>query len=426
MKAIKAKLSKFQTVDEYIHGWGLYYYGAGILLPTRKAEPVGTDVSLHIQIATGETVLRGEGVVEEVRTGSDGSPVGMVIRFKRLDARSKELVQQVLEHKKESRTSANLAVVVDEKPEEEEEIGQEEIGAIAEALDETFDSIFGGGGSGAFGAADGTDSTGSAGIYADGDASAAAPTNEAPAEPLPAAGPAPSSGPGRRPPTVTAVNEVLSRLGIGGTPSATAQPKPAPVATDETVDDAAHDPAAEDAPPAGLGAEPSATLGDASTPEDRDASGFGDLVQGDDAADTGDTIDDEEGRFDDPEGADDADDDDSLPALDTDAFGEDTVEEPPSPTERVRDFISDVAAETVGDSEERESGAVLTHDEPSRSDAFRAAAADARAKAEEGEAALDGLVDQIEHSSPSVPVPVQKPKGLVARFIAWLKSLFGG
>lgn len=147
MRAIKARLSKFSTVDEYVHGWGHYYYGGGILLPTRKAEPAGTDVSLHIEIATGETVLRGEGVVEEVRANSEGQPVGMVIRFTRLDATSKRLIAEILDHKKATRTSASHTVP-DEAVPKEESNDVPAIGAIADAFDQTFDSIFGGTSSG--------------------------------------------------------------------------------------------------------------------------------------------------------------------------------------------------------------------------------------------------------------------------------------
>lgn len=144
MRAIKARLSKFSTIEEYVHGWGQYYYIGGILLPTRNTEPTGTNVTLHIQIATGDTVLRGEGVVEDVRNNAAGDPVGMVIRFTKLDSTSKALVDQILDQKRASRTSA--AHVVSTQPEPQQQEGPE-LDAIADALDQTFDSIFGGSGS---------------------------------------------------------------------------------------------------------------------------------------------------------------------------------------------------------------------------------------------------------------------------------------
>ena len=110
MNAIKARLSRFQTVEEYMLGYGHYYFRGGILLPTRQTREEGSRVSFHLQIATGETVLRGEGVVQQVRTNAEGNTVGMVIRFNKLDARSKGLVDRILAEKREARTSANLAI----------------------------------------------------------------------------------------------------------------------------------------------------------------------------------------------------------------------------------------------------------------------------------------------------------------------------
>lgn len=144
MRAIKAKLSKFSTVDEYVEGWGHYYYLGGILLPTRSTEDPGTKVSIHIQIANGDTVLRAEGVVEEARTNATGKPVGLVIRFAKLDSKSKGLVDRILNNKRASRTSA--AHVVPEPKPESGAHKQPELAAIADELDDTFDAIFGGGG----------------------------------------------------------------------------------------------------------------------------------------------------------------------------------------------------------------------------------------------------------------------------------------
>ena len=150
MKAIKARLSKFSTVDEFVEGWGSYYFSGGLLLPTRNIEPAGATVSMHIQIATGDSVLRGEGTVEEVRTNSAGKPVGMVIRFTKLDANSKEIVRRILDYKKKIRTSpAEQLVQGDPQPgltdqATGENLAASELGAIADELEETFDSIFSG------------------------------------------------------------------------------------------------------------------------------------------------------------------------------------------------------------------------------------------------------------------------------------------
>lgn len=384
MKAIKAKLSKFQTVDEYVHGWGLYYYGAGILLPTRKTEPEGTEVSLHIRIATGETVLRGEGVVEEVRTNSEGAPVGMVIRFKRLDARSKELVQQILEHKKESRTSASVAVVDHhEEGPATEELANEDIGAIAEALDETFDSIFA---TGAFGAFHEGEST------APGGSPSAALDEEADIDTIgfpgkvvdPPASDAslPDGGTAvRRPPTVAAVNELLARLGLTEPRSATphgvadhgAEPDPPSI----SLPDAGSAPAARDDDDADAGESDYGALG-----ADEAGAGPGESHAAPEAAETSDIDDGFDGA---------------------------------GPGEL------STTAEQSGDTP------TLTHGDSRHSDEFHAAADRARLEAEEGEAALADAVAEVARSVTDVPVPVKPaPQGLFARFFAWLGRLFGG
>lgn len=206
MKSIKAKLSKFATVDEYIHGWGAYYYGAGILIPTRKVQDPGTIVALHIEIATGEPVLRGEGVVEEIRTDASGATVGLVVRFTRLDARSKELTQQILANKREAREESASVSAAPSGPSEEvaPHATAEDLGALAEAFDETFDKIF---------------ATGSFGALADSeDAAGLATTAESEASVAPAAtgsGPVAAAESGAGPARATkAVTQALAGLGI--------------------------------------------------------------------------------------------------------------------------------------------------------------------------------------------------------------------
>ncbi|MCB9507114.1 MAG: hypothetical protein H6698_03380 [Myxococcales bacterium] len=247
MRAIKAKLSKFSTLDEYVQGWGQYYYSGGILLPTRSAEEPGTAVSLNIQIANGETVLRGEGVVQEARTNSAGETVGMVIRFTRLDPRSKDLVGEILARKKEVRHTSSEAAVEEPEPLPTPAAGPgaPELGAIAAAIDETFDSIF----TGSFTSV-GADTA--AGFFGPGDSepgpdaelAATAPatpdelaTTAPAAKPQFVAEPAPGFDPlaaplppprsaastsnrtAGRSSTVDAVNEALERLGIARGPN---------------------------------------------------------------------------------------------------------------------------------------------------------------------------------------------------------------
>jgi uncharacterized protein (TIGR02266 family) len=149
MSAINARLGKFETADEFVDGYGQYFFRGGILLPTRQAREEGDTVMLHLQIANGETVLRAEGTVKQVRTNAEGRTVGLVLRFTRLDAKSKALVDRIMEAKRELRASGELpatpsapARLTDTTT--GQHLAVDDIGAIADALDDTFDAIFSG------------------------------------------------------------------------------------------------------------------------------------------------------------------------------------------------------------------------------------------------------------------------------------------
>ncbi len=150
MSALRARLDKFETVDDFVSGYSQYFFRGGILLPTRHAKPEGTLISMQIEIAGGETVLRAEGEVKQVRRNDLGRPVGMVIRFSRLDARSREIVDRVLQHKKKIAETGSMQAVVERATARRaasgdvSALGEGDLNAIAEAIDDTFDSIFSG------------------------------------------------------------------------------------------------------------------------------------------------------------------------------------------------------------------------------------------------------------------------------------------
>lgn len=150
MSALRARLDKFESVDEFIAGYSQYFFRGGILLPTRHAKPEGTQISMQIEISGGETVLRAEGEVKQVRRNDLGRPVGMVIRFSRLDARSREIVERVLQHKKTIAETGSMQAVVERATERRAQsgdvpaLGDRDLNAIAAAIDDTFDSIFAG------------------------------------------------------------------------------------------------------------------------------------------------------------------------------------------------------------------------------------------------------------------------------------------
>ena len=413
MKAIKARLSKFSTVDEFIAGWGSYYFSGGLLLPTRNTEPAGTSVSLHIQISTGETVLRGEGTVEAVRTNSSGKPVGMMIGFTKLDAASKELIRQILDHKKKSRTSASESVVkgatVSALTDQAtgENLAASEIGAVADELEQTFDSIF----SGSFLSAD----SASEGEF--GDTGAPTPSEELATEDEDAeddTGATAGTGYFGGDPTMELDDDALQAAAAADAVDQ-AGPDKEPIEPNDfelpgVMDTDSHEtqPGEE---PAELG-DPAPTLDEAELqtgPEKTDAE--------DGPADETDASEPAEEVAPEPDEA-------PEPRL---------PQSPPNelqPENRVSSFIDEVTGGSASSSGET----LLTHEETEDSPMVTSladAAAKAAASAAEREAALDDMRASASMSSPSVAsspellLPVRtRPKGRLERFFTWLKELF--
>lgn len=559
MSAIKARLGKFETVDEFVEGYGQYFFRGGILLPTRHTREEGETIQLHLQISSGETVLRGEGVVKQVRLNAEGRTVGLVIHFRRLDARSKEIVDRIMDAKRELRASGELPAAGNATPRlRDTTTGQhlavEDIGAIADAIDDTFDAIFGanaerveatpepeeeylaslGGMAGFAVASTSGDDEGAEDEGADDEPSITAdeePTTERTAhddddtaERAPAdaeAAPARSAPgddaddvdgaedaddeyafPGRAaagntPPDSEAVARPAaggtmmlrpSDLGLGAAQTELARPA-APIADDDAARlepsedvDAARREAESDAVLAALLGdgdgedaeyrdEETAPPGEAQVPdappEEEPTSAAGHTMFGMPAL---------QGTGDPSEGS------QPLARLGiTQVPSTSIAKKAPEPTaeadgeERVKSFISALTGGPSDDEQAAEAqraetaevapapatpvpeapapppdvgfGAtdVPAFDEegsadastPGEADDLRAAAERAAASAEEGEAALDELLaDDDDHSDvpaaltsgfDAVPAPVEKkPEGLVGRFIAWLKGLFGG
>jgi molecular chaperone DnaK len=100
---IDAKLAvrlAFGSLDEFVERYALNISRGGIFVRTRDPRPVGTPVLLDLQLATGERVIRGRGVVARITTPSaPGEPhrePGVGIRFVELDSASRSLVDLVV------------------------------------------------------------------------------------------------------------------------------------------------------------------------------------------------------------------------------------------------------------------------------------------------------------------------------------------
>jgi hypothetical protein len=145
-QAIRARLDKFDSIQAFSQGYRNYFFRNGILLPTRQVKPLGTSVSLKLEIANGEVVLRAEGRVQDHRHNADGQPVGMVIRFDRVDPACQPIIDAILQEQAALRSGRVPTVSRPEGvPTVPDLRSSADFEAIAEELESSFDSIFGSG-----------------------------------------------------------------------------------------------------------------------------------------------------------------------------------------------------------------------------------------------------------------------------------------
>ncbi|MCP4199535.1 MAG: TIGR02266 family protein [Proteobacteria bacterium] len=99
--AIRARL-KFPSQQAFIKGYAPNISKTGIFIKTPKPKAVGVRIKFEFQIADGTPVLRGIGEVSWNRAeASEGNPPGMGIKFLKLDAKSRQIVEKILEFKGE-------------------------------------------------------------------------------------------------------------------------------------------------------------------------------------------------------------------------------------------------------------------------------------------------------------------------------------
>lgn len=84
----------FTTEEEFIEKYGSNVARGGLFLATRSPKPEGTGLSFELVLANGARLLRGEGTV--VKSQAEGPRAGMTVRFVRLDAQSKALIDRVM------------------------------------------------------------------------------------------------------------------------------------------------------------------------------------------------------------------------------------------------------------------------------------------------------------------------------------------
>ena len=85
----------YATEAEFIAKYGPHVARGGLFLATRAPKPEGTGLAFELVLADGGRLLRGEGVV--VKSVTEGPRAGMTVRFVRLDAHSKALIDRIVD-----------------------------------------------------------------------------------------------------------------------------------------------------------------------------------------------------------------------------------------------------------------------------------------------------------------------------------------
>jgi molecular chaperone DnaK len=86
----------FTTEDEFIERYGVHVSRGGIFIATRAARPEGTPLSLELVLQDGSRLMRAEGLVQKVAVDEQPGKSGMMVRFLRVDARTRALIDRII------------------------------------------------------------------------------------------------------------------------------------------------------------------------------------------------------------------------------------------------------------------------------------------------------------------------------------------
>ena len=89
----------FTTEEEFIERYGANVTRGGIFIATRHGKPVGTPLSFELVLQDGVRLMRGEGVVQKLLVDEQAGKSGMLVRFTRIDTRTKGLIDLILERR---------------------------------------------------------------------------------------------------------------------------------------------------------------------------------------------------------------------------------------------------------------------------------------------------------------------------------------
>jgi molecular chaperone DnaK len=86
----------FASEDEFVERYGANVEKSGLFIATRNTKPEGTAISFELVLQDGTRLMRGEGVVTQVVATEAPGQSGMRLRFTRLEARTKALVDRIM------------------------------------------------------------------------------------------------------------------------------------------------------------------------------------------------------------------------------------------------------------------------------------------------------------------------------------------
>lgn len=122
----------YASEEEFTEKYGMNVAKGGIFIATRSLKPEGSLLAFELVLEGGGTLLRGEGQVVKAQVDEGGGRSGMTVRFLKLDAAGKQVLDRILAAR--ARPSANVAP---EEPQQTEGIASpESLSSAAEAVSE--------------------------------------------------------------------------------------------------------------------------------------------------------------------------------------------------------------------------------------------------------------------------------------------------
>ena len=86
----------YTTEEEFIDKYGSNVGRGGVFIATRALKEEGTAIAFEFILADGSRLLRGEGVVVKAQADEGSGRSGMTVRFAKLDAPSKALIDRMV------------------------------------------------------------------------------------------------------------------------------------------------------------------------------------------------------------------------------------------------------------------------------------------------------------------------------------------